>query len=260
MRKTALATFALATAAALAPAAASAQGKAPEAKSPWTMTGNVGFASEYRYRGINQTNGKPAVQGGFDLAHEQGYYVGTWASNVNWLSDLGVSNSLEWDLYGGYKGKLGDLSYDVGALYYWYPGKYPAGFTNPNTFEIYGALTWQQFTFKYSHGLSDTFGYTDSKGSGYLDVTGNFELPAGFNLVAHLGHQMIPASGTANRSRSDCSYSDWKLGVTTDAVGFTFGLAYVDTNAKGGAGQCYRNPYDKDLGKGTLVLTATKNF
>lgn len=260
MRNSILAGFALAAAAALAPATGLAQDKKPEAKSPWAMTGNVGFVSEYRYRGINQTNSKPAIQGGFDWAHDQGLYVGTWASNVSWLSDLGVSNSLEWDLYGGYKGKAGSLSYDVGALYYWYPGKYPSGFTNPNTLEIYGALTWQQFTAKYSHGLTDTFGYTDSKGSGYLDLTGTFELGGGVNLIAHLGHQIIAASTANNRTRGDCSYSDWKLGVTTEAVGFTFGLSYIDTNAKGGTGQCYRNPYDKDLGKGTLVLSATKNF
>lgn len=260
MRKAVLVSAAFAAATALAPMGAAAQAKKEEAKSPWTMTGNIGFVSEYRYRGINQTNGKPAIQGGFDWAHEQGFYVGTWASNVSWLSDLGASNSLEWDFYGGYKGKAANLSYDVGALYYWYPGTYPSTFTRPNTFEIYGAVTWEQFTLKYSHGLSNIFGYTDSKGSGYLDLTGTFELPGGFNLVAHLGHQMIPASTPNNRVRSDCSYSDWKLGVTTEAVGFTFGLSYIDTNAKGGAGQCYANPYNKDLGKGVVVLSATKNF
>jgi uncharacterized protein (TIGR02001 family) len=75
------------------------------------MTGNFGFASEYRYRGIAQTAGKPAAQGGFDYAHSSGFYLGTWASNVSWLADQGggVNNSLEWDMYGGYKGAVGDV-------------------------------------------------------------------------------------------------------------------------------------------------------
>jgi uncharacterized protein (TIGR02001 family) len=245
---------------ALTPTLATAQTKKEEVKSPWTMTGNLNFVSEYRYRGISQTNSKPAIQGGYDWAHEQGYYFGTWASNVSWLSDTGQSNSLEWDFYGGYKGTVAGLNYDVGALYYWYPGTYTAAQTNPSTLEVYGALTWTQYTFKYSHSLTNTFGFPDSKSAGYLDATGNFELGGGFNLVAHLGRQVIPSSSGNSRASSDCTYADWKLGVTKDLVGFTFGVAYVDTNAKGNVGQCYRNPLDKNLGKSTLVLSATKNF
>jgi uncharacterized protein (TIGR02001 family) len=235
--------------------------KKEEAKSPWALTGNMSFVSEYRYRGIAQTSGRPALQGGFDLAHTNGMYVGTWASNVNWLSDTKVaSNSLEWDLYGGYKGSVGDISYDVGGLYYYYPGNYPNGFTSPNTLEVYGALTWKQVVAKYSHSLTDLFGFQDSKGSGYLDLSSTLELGGGLNLAVHLGYATIPGSGAANRSRSDCSYADWKLGLTYDYVGFTWGLAYVDTNGKGGVGQCYRSAYDKNWAHSTVVLSATKNF
>jgi uncharacterized protein (TIGR02001 family) len=239
-----------------------AQAAPAVAKSDWATTGNFGFFSEYRFRGLTQTNSKPALQGGFDWAHKDGWYLGTWASNVSWLSDLGgVSNSLEWDFYGGHKGKLGNLPYDVGALYYWYPGTYPGGFTNPHTLEVYGALTWNQFVFKYSHALTNSFGFADSKGSGYLDVTGNFELPAGLTLVAHVGRQIVKASSANNRSRSDCSYTDWKLGVTTEAAGLTWGAAYVDTNAKGNVGECYHSAnYNKNIGKSTLVLSVSKNF
>ena len=241
------------------PVVASAQDKKEEAKSPHTITGNVGFASEYRYRGISQTDGKPAVQGGFDYAHASGFYLGTWASNVTWLSDAGNSNSLEWDFYGGYKGGItDDLTYDVGGLYYYYPGRYASGVTKPDTFEVYGAVTWKFLTAKYSHALTDTFGFPDSKGSGYLDLTGTYDIGGGINLVGHVGRQTIPA--TTGRLKSDCSYTDYKLGVTTDQVGFTWGLAYIGTNAKGDAGQCYINVHNKDLGKGNVVLTVTKTF
>lgn len=232
-----------------------------EATPEHTLTGNVGFVSEYRYRGISQTNKLPALQGGFDYAHSSGFYAGTWASNVSWLSDTGVSNSLEWDFYGGYKGAAGDLSYDVGGLYYYYPGKYPStNYTKPNTFELYGAVTYSIFTLKYSHALTDIFGFVDSKGSGYLDLSATYDLGNGMALVGHVGNQVIKASSPNGRAKSDCSYTDYKLGVTKDVSGYVFGAAYIGTNAKGDAGQCYRNAYNKDLGAGTVVLSVVKSF
>lgn len=247
--------------AALLAATGAAHAQTPAAAPPapeHTLTANVGLYSEYLFRGIAQTAGKPALQGGFDYAHASGFYLGTWASNISWLADqgTGASASLEWDFYGGYKGSIvDDLGYDVGGLYYYYPGKYPDGFVKPNTFEIYGAISWKTLTFKYSHATTDTFGYFDSKGSNYLDLSYTHELAAGLNLVAHIGKQNIKGP-----AKDACSYTDWKLGVTYDAAGFTWGASYIDTNAKGGAGECYRNVYDKDLGKGTVVLSVTKTF
>jgi uncharacterized protein (TIGR02001 family) len=230
--------------------------------SPHSLTGNLSIVSEYRYRGINQTNQKPALQGGFDYAHASGFYLGTWASNVSWLSDAdpSVSNSLEWDFYGGYKRSMGDFGYDVGLLQYYYPGSYPGGFNSPNTLELYVAGSWKMLTLKYSHALTDLFGFSDSKNSSYTDLTGNFDIGYGTTLVAHAGYQYIPS--TDGRSTSDCSYTDWKLGLTKDIIGLTWGLSYIDTNAKGDAGECYRSamPYNRDLGKGTVVLSVGKTF
>ena len=94
--------------------------------SPHTLTANVGLFSEYIFRGVTQTAGDPAVQGGFDYGHSSGFYVGTWASNVSWLTDFGTysSSSLEWDFYGGFKKNFGssDFYWDVGTIYYYYPG------------------------------------------------------------------------------------------------------------------------------------------
>src|SRR5262247_2375799 len=92
-----------------APAPAPAAAPAPAPEPDWTLTGNIGLFSQYVFRGLTQTNEKPAVQGGFDLGHKSGFYAGTWASNINWVSDAvpppySVSSSMEWDFYGGYKG------------------------------------------------------------------------------------------------------------------------------------------------------------
>src|SRR5262245_11531050 len=100
-------------------------------------TGSVALTSDYIFRGISQNNQEPALQAGLEYAADSGFYVGTWGSNVSWLSDTPVpdddiSNSVELDFYGGYRGKFTEsVGYDVGALYYWYPGDYPSGFNSP---------------------------------------------------------------------------------------------------------------------------------
>ena len=81
----------LAGLASLTLAASVAQAQAPAAAPEHTLTGNVGLFSEYIFRGIAQTAGKPALQGGFDYGHASGFYLGTWASNASWLSDFGAS-------------------------------------------------------------------------------------------------------------------------------------------------------------------------
>ncbi|MDQ5847403.1 MAG: TorF family putative porin, partial [Pseudomonadota bacterium] len=114
MRKTILS---LSVAAALAaPLTAAAQATPAPA-----VTGNASLVSEYRFRGIDQTFGKPAFQGGFDYAHSSGIYVGNWNSNVNSGAGFPHSN-LEMDFYGGWKKAFGDFGLDVGAIYYMYPG------------------------------------------------------------------------------------------------------------------------------------------
>ena len=102
-------------------------GTAQSEDSPHTLTANVGLYSQYVFRGLAQTNERPAVQGGADYAHASGFYAGTWLSNVSWFSDTnaGNSNSLEWDLYGGFrKSWENGFAVDAGYLRYEYPGSY----------------------------------------------------------------------------------------------------------------------------------------
>jgi uncharacterized protein (TIGR02001 family) len=226
------------------------------------FTGNVTLAYEYLYRGIGQTNRKPALQGGFDYAHSSGLYAGIWGSNVSWLSDFGggISSSIEIDVYGGYKGTFADdFSYDVGVLTYKYPGTFPTGFTDADTTEVYGSLGWKWLSVKYSHVTSShIFGWVGTngektRGSGYLEMNAAFDLGDGWGVSGHVGHQKI-------KNFSDASYTDWKVGVTKDLGVGVVGLAYVGTNAKGDTGEPYRNPFNKDLGKDRLLLTFGKTF
>ncbi|GAB3100640.1 TorF family putative porin [Lysobacter terrae] len=235
---------------------------APASDAQAGTSGSIALTSDYLFRGISQNDQDPALQAGVEYAADSGFYVGTWGSNVSWLSDLSaagtsVSNSLELDVYGGYRGKLSEaVSYDVGALYYWYPGDYPSGFNSPDTGEIYAGVTVAAFKgatigAKYSYAVTDLFGYTDSDGSGYLDVNANWEFVPSWTLNVHGGKQWVENNDIAE-------YADWKVGVTKAfANGFSAAIAYADTDADE---PFYTNAYGHFLGEDTVVLTVTKAF
>jgi uncharacterized protein (TIGR02001 family) len=218
---------------------------AEEAKSPHTLTGNIGVVSDYRFRGVSQTQKKPALQGGVDYAHTSGFYLGAWASNIS--DDLYVDGDIEVDLYGGYTGSLGgDLGYNVGGIYYVYPGS--DGDPKYDTFEIYGGLTYKWLNGKLSYSLTDFFGIDDGNGSYYLEGNANYPLMDKVTLTGHLGWQKI------DDVQGDDTIADWSFGATYDLNGFLLGLTYVDTDEK------LRDLDNKNISKSTVVLSVKKNF
>ena len=229
-----------------------------------TITSNVGLFSNYLYRGISQTGGKLAIQGGFDYARTGGFYAGVWGSNISTLSDAAVANSasLELDTYAGYKSAAGDVSYDLGFLRYNYPGSYGAGKTKADTNEVYGALAYSIVTVKYSYSLGDTFGVPDSKGTSYMELNAGYSIPdTGVTLGAHYGKQKYKGSSveyTTAIASGTPTYTDYKLSASKDFSGYVFGLAYSKTNA--GAFYTSATPEQKKLGKGTAVLSLTRSF
>ena len=126
----------LADDAAPAAAADAAPAAAADAAPASPLSFNVGVVSDYIFRGISQTHGDPAIQGGIDYAFPSGFYVGTWASSISWVKDYTNKGDVELDIYGGYRGSLpfADWSYDVGAIGYIYPGHGP-GNTLSHMFE-----------------------------------------------------------------------------------------------------------------------------
>jgi uncharacterized protein (TIGR02001 family) len=213
--------------------------------SPHTMTANVGLFSEYMFRGISQTGGNPAVQGGFDYGHTSGFYIGTWASNVSWLEDFGAysRSSLEWDFYGGFKKEIGTSGFyfDLGTIYYYYPGSRNPGFFDANTWELYAGFGWKWLGLKYSYSLQDYFGArpTGEKtdGTWYLDFFANYPIgETGFAVNAHYGILDVKNDGNQDAA-TKASYDDWRIGVSyTVPSGFfknlETGLYYTDTNVK----------------------------
>jgi len=225
--------------AAFAQTAAPAAAPAPA----YTLSFNVGAVTEYRYRGISQSRKKPAIQGGIDFAHSSGFYLGTWASSIKWIKDAGGDADVEIDLYGGYKGTVGDFGYDVGVLTYQYPS-HKLG-VSPNTTEIYGAGTFGPATLKYSHSTTNLFGFAGSKNSYYLDLSAFFDLGNGWSITPHVGYQKIKGAGN-----DPFSYTDYALTLGKDfGGGFSASAAIIGTD-----NDLYVGPGGKNLGNGTLVL------
>lgn len=254
MRKSLIATALLAT----LPMIGTAQ-----AEGPHSLSGNITLTTDYVFRGISQSQGQPALQGGFDYAHESGFYIGTWASNVGWVDDMAKkNNSMEIDLYLGYAGEAGPISYDVGAIRYFYPGSSISGVATPDSTEVYIALGWEFIELKYSHAVSKyLFGWTgtnsnSTRNSNYLELNADYEFAAGWTASAHVGRQIIKNNGSA-------SYADWAVGISKD-VGFgTVALTYSDSDADGSCSKF--EPYCfGDTGKNAagdrFVLSFSKEF
>lgn len=232
-------------------------------QSPHSLTGNVGLYSQYIFRGLTQTDRKPALQGGFDYSHADGFYAGIWGSNVSWISDTaqtaainGVSSSIELDLYAGYKWTRDDWTVDLGFLRYEYPGKYPSGFVKPNTNELYVAGVWKWVSLKYSHSLGDTFGVDNAKNTYYLDLTAAIPLPSEFTLTLHVGRQKFKGANFGV-SNDVFSYTDYKAEVAKSLTGnWSLGAGFTDSNAKDIA----YTILGRNLGKSTGYAFVKKTF
>ena len=234
----------IATLAALLTVSTSALAQTAAAPETSPITANVTLTTNYKFRGQDQdvlgSNGnfktssvKPAIQGGFDYAHESGFYIGNWNSSVNWMD----GNSIEMDVYGGYKFKAGGLDWDVGTLGYIYPGA-----TQGNTWEIYGSGSIAGFTLKYSHTVSDDyFNWAGAKGgsglsgrnTGYLNLGYAYEVVPKLTLKAAVGYTFFASDIKDNTAA--VNYYDYNVGAAYDFGG---GLAlggYVQGANKGSA-------------------------
>lgn len=228
----------------------------PKPASPHAFSGNFTLTSQYNFRGLTQTNGRPALQGGYDYSYKGGFYAGVWASNVTWIADVGNgdSSSLETDVYLGYKFALSkDWTLDLGAIEYYYPGEYADSTIKPHTTEAYLGLSYKWVSIKYSHVVSqDFFGFEDFKNTKYYEANASIPLPNSFTLALHAGRQDY------SKASSDLSYTDYKIGISKEIVpSYTLGLAYTYADTKD---EFYTNPFGKNLGGGRVALSIGKVF
>jgi uncharacterized protein (TIGR02001 family) len=257
---------------------------APAATPFITATANINLVSDYRFRGIDQTWGKPAVQGGADLALADGLYAGVWASNVSGNSYPG--GSLETDWYAGYNGTFNDdFGFTVGGYGYVYPGAnfdksacpsaaYPAPCgalpsQSLNTFELNAGVSWKWISYKLSVVTGDYFGANKSTGyssktSGtmYHDLTATWAIADDLSLVGHVGHTDIKATYAG----IDPSYTDYRVTLSkTFAGGWSVSAAGAGANndkfyRPPVGGLSFANGQTRDLNKPVFVVQAGRTF
>ncbi len=184
----------------------------------FSLSGNAGFTTDYVYRGISQTDEGPAVQGGFDVSHTSGLYAGVWGSNVDFND--GDEASVETDIYGGYSGEYEGLAYDVGFIYYAYPGAdsdldydfWEGSFALGYDFDVASLSASVNYSPDFFGGTGDAVYYATT-----LDVP----LPYDVTFSAHAGYQTIDEGE---------DYTDWSLGLAYTLAGFDLTLAYYETD------------------------------
>lgn len=254
------------------PMASNAAEAAKEEKPSYTVGYNVGLFSQYIFRGLTQTDSKPALQGGIDFSHDTGFYLGAWGSNISWLQDdIGekgsgeqyykAGGSLELDFYGGYRTEIAKsgVTVDVGALQYYYPGTRNHDYAKANATELYGAIAWGWLQFKYSGVVSsDSWGFANSRGTSYTEL--NMTVPVGdyvpalkgLSVLAHAARQNFKGAGN-----DPWDYSDYKLGVTQAFDnGVNIGAYWTGTTARDGEWDFA----GKNIGRSTGTVFLQKTF
>lgn len=188
-----------------------------------TISGNASLVSEYRFRGVDLSGGDIAVQGGVDVGHASGFYVGAWGSSLD--EDTVGFGHTELDIYGGWSGDIMDgLSGDIGVLYYAYPNA-PAG--DFDYVEIYGSLSASVGPVDVTTGIAyapkqDSLGGTDNF---YVYTDLGVGIPnTPVSLSAHVGYTDGFLTFT-----DDSKAFDWSLGASF-AVNdnLSVGVSYVD--------------------------------
>ena len=192
-------------------------------ESDFDLSANVGFVSQYSFRGITQSDEHPAVQGGFDVSHKTGLYAGVWGSNVDFND--GDEASVEVDVYAGYSGTVNNINYDVGFIYYAYPGADSS--LNYDFWEASLALGYDFDVLAASASVNYSPEYFGDSGDAlYYAANVDVPLPHDFTLSGHLGYQDIDdevAFGVQD-------YMDWSVGLGYSFKGFDLSLSYVDTD------------------------------
>lgn len=213
----------------LASAPALAQDEAADTGG-FTVSGNAAVVSDYRFRGVSLSGGDPAIQGGVDIAHESGFYIGTWGSSID-DGGTDVFGDLELDLYGGWSGDVAEgISVDVGLLYYLYPtnnGLFdPVDYWEPYA-SVSGTLGPVEATLGAAYAWKqDSLGGNDNL---YVYTDLGTSIPnTPLSLSAHLGYTDGVLAPPLLAGTADDSGFDWSFGASATVLGgLEVGVSYV---------------------------------
>jgi uncharacterized protein (TIGR02001 family) len=215
------------------------------------LSANVALVSDYRFRGISQTDTNAAVQGGFDASFEPGFYVGTWASSVDFGSDnaTGSWGTMEIDYYAGWAGPIGDTDFavDVGYAYYQYPGDTVDPKGDYGEFHI--TPSWKDLSIGIVY--SDDFYAKTGK---YWYYSGDYSLSflEDFSLGLHAGYNDFDDVGFF--ATTEDSYTDYSVTLGYTFKGVDFSVAWVGTDLDDD--DCWSTNYCDD----TAVFSISKSL
>lgn len=229
---------------------ASTLGAFSTAASAATLTGNFGLVSDYLFRGISQTDEGMALQGGFTLGFENGFYLSTWGSSIKF-----GEGSMELDLLAGWAGAINDdWSTDIGIMQY----RYPKGDNQTDQFnfnEIYGKLLYKDLVLGVAYS-NDYFG-TDVDQYYYLSADYSYPVTDAVKLLVHAGFNKFEDNAQYNTfiaagPLSGSDYIDWSVGVATTILGADASIKYAATNISDSA--------DCNLCDDRVVVSLSKTF
>ena len=211
------------------------------------LTANAGITNNYIWRGLTQTQNQPGVSGGLDFAFENGLYIGTWVSNVNYAPNDAFS--YENDIYFGYSGKVKNLGFDLGYLYYNYDNA-----ANFDFGEIFGELSIAGFSFggyvlantEANESRSEDFGFGEAY---YAYLNYAIDIKDGLELGLHIGHHNGDFNEVFNGVAGN--YIDYNISLAKS--GFSFMI--TNTNLEDPMGQ---DPLDNDEPK--IVVSYVMDF
>lgn len=199
------------------------------------VSGTISFTNDYRFHGLSQTMGDPAVQGSLDVGFDNGVYAGIWGSNV----DFGDDANLEIDYYVGYGNDINDaLSYDVMVAYYTYSGYSGEDY---DYLELITSLYYSDFSFSYAY--ADDYGNSGEE-SHYLGVDYSYPINDAIALDLHAGHSFGDAYAE--------DYEDYSIGLSGSAAGVDLSVAYLTNDIEGAK----TDDFDDD----TVVFSVSRTF
>lgn len=196
------------------------------------VSGNITLATDYVFRGVTQTDNGPAIQGGFDV--ESGsFYAGAWASNV----EFGDGTNLELDLYAGFTPSAGGFDFDLGGIFYAYPGS-PDGAGEQDFFEAFAGVSrgYGDFGWDAKLSWSPDF-YLESGTAWYAELGASWQIAENFAVDARAGLSQFDDLAGAD-------YEDYQIGASTAQFGVDWDLRW----------------YDSELDDSRVVLSVSQSF
>ncbi|SCW73944.1 conserved hypothetical protein [Sphingobium faniae] len=220
-----------------------------------TVSGSAAVVTDYRFRGASQTDKRFAIQGGITITHESGFYVSTWGSSID--DYVANGSDQEIDLIAGFSRTVGAATFDLGVLYYYYPGSHGA---NTDFVEPYASVkgTFGPATAKLTVNYAPktralTLDGVHKEDNLYVAGDLSASIPnTPLGVSAHLGHSWGPSYLIIGSGKE---YTDWSIGATYTWDHLTFGVSYVDTDKA-----AYSGPGGRNISKAGVVGSITASF